>query len=399
MSGIDSFYAVLKVAEVCNLDCPYCYFFHGGDSTFEKNPKYVSPATVRAAGRFLAEGMRDYGVLEVGISLHGGEPLMLGKRRFIELCRILHEEISPHGELHLSMQTNGTLIDEEWIDILSAYEIGVGVSLDGPAYINDVFRVDKKGRGSHADVVRGLRKLADAKRRGLMRSPAVNCVINPDHEASEIFRHFTEDLKLDYFDFAPPIMDWATYDETIAARISKFFAELLDLWIERGDPGLGIGAFSDLLPALLTEEGMDRRVRNLSNNVPTFTIRSDGMLAPDDALAPKLEMYRDTKHNVASSSLRDFLEAPLWNEIAATHKLPDGECQQCKWANLCGGGLAEHRYKPAEGFRNRTTYCESRKRIYEGLYNYVSPVLGPDVVDARLARRASQPTEMQAAAE
>ncbi len=399
MSGIDSFYAVLKVAEVCNLDCPYCYFFHGGDSTFEKNPKFISPATVRAAGRFLAEGMRDYGVLEVGISLHGGEPLMLGKRRFIELCRILHDEISPHGELHLSMQTNGTLIDEEWIDILSAYEIGVGVSLDGPAYINDVFRVDKKGRGSHADVVRGLRKLAEAKSRGLMRGSAVNCVINPDHDAIEIFRHFTDELKLDYFDFAPPIMDWETYDEVTAARISKFFAELLDLWIERGDPNLGIGVFSDLLPALLTDEGMERRVRNLTNNVPTFTIRSDGMLAPDDALAPKLELYRDTKHNVATSSLREFLEAPLWDEIAAVHRLPEGECQQCKWANLCGGGLAEHRYKPDEGFRNRTTYCESRKRICEGLYNYVAPVLGADVVDARLARRAAQPSEIYEAAE
>lgn len=399
MSEIDSFYAVLKVAEVCNLDCPYCYFFHGGDSSFEKNPRLISAKTVAAAGRFLAQGMRDYGVLEVGISLHGGEPLMLGKRRFVELCRILHDEISPHGELHLSMQTNGTLIDEEWIDILSAYEIGVGVSLDGPAYINDANRVDKKGRGSHAAVVAGLRKLAEAKGRGLMRGAAVNCVINPNHDAIEIFRHFTDELNLDYFDLAPPIMDWETYDEATAGRIAKFFDELLQLWIDRGDPALGIGVFSDILAALLTDEGLDRRARNLTNNVPTFTIRSNGMLAPDDALTPKLEKYRDTEHNVATSTLRQFLEAPLWDEIAAVHSLPDGECQQCKWANLCGGGLAEHRYKPNEGFRNKTTYCDSRKRICEGLYNYVSPVLGADVVDARLARGRAQRVKMFEAAE
>lgn len=380
----NSIYAVLKIAEVCNLDCPYCYFFYGGDESFLRRPKFITEKTIEDVGAFLAEGVHDYGIPRISISFHGGEPLLFGKERFIQMCRILHRHISPHAQLVLSMQTNATLIDPEWIDIISAYEIGVGISLDGPAHINDVLRINKNGKGSHAAIVKGIQQLNAAHDKGLIRGFAVNCVVTQNSNAKEIFSHFVDELGIKTFDLSSPIMDWGHYDEKGVEFITKFYKELLELWIARNDPGIRIGIFSDMLTALLSDQGAERYDRMRSHAVPTFTIRSDGGLCPDDALAPKSESYSETHFFVNNNSLRAFLEAEFWRDIHVAYLLPDGDCEACKWAGLCGGGLPEHRFTPGKGFARKSTYCETRMAVCRRLYDYVSSIVPAPSVDERL---------------
>ena len=389
---LGAIYIVLKIAEVCNLDCPYCYFFYGGDESFQRRPKFISQQTIEGVGKFVSDGINDCGTNHVLISFHGGEPLMIGKKRFVEMCDTLHRYISPYARLTLSMQTNGTLIDSEWIDIISAYEIGIGVSLDGPAHINDRLRVNKDGRGSHTAVVEGLRHLSDACERGLIRGFAVNCVVTPDSNATDVFHHFVDELGIKDFDLSPPMMDWSEYDENCVQHVTKFYTELLDLWIKRNDPAIRIGAYSGMLTALLTDNGSEAYSRTRSHSMPTFTIRSDGSLCPDDALSPKSEAYRNTGFCVQQSSLKEFLRAEFWRDIHVAYVLPAGECESCKWAGLCGGGLAEHRFAPGEGFSRKSTYCETRTAVCSGLYNYVSSILPSDAVDGRI--RASNERQL-----
>jgi uncharacterized protein len=383
-TDLSAIYVVLKVAEVCNLDCPYCYFFYGGDESFQKRPKYIAQPTVEDIGAFVSRGINECGTTRVSISLHGGEPLMVGKKRFVEICDTLHRYVSPHARLTLSMQTNGTLIDSEWIDIISAYDIGIGVSLDGPAHINDRLRVKKDGKGSHAAVVDGIRQLGNARDQGLIRGFAVNCVITADSNAKEVFHHFVDELGIKDFDLAPPIMDWSDYDESRVRFVTKFYKDLLDLWIERNDPTIRIGAFSGMLTALLTDRGSEAYSRARSHSMPTFTIRSDGSLCPDDALSPKSEAFRNTGLSIQKTSLREFLQAEFWHDIHVAYVLPAGECETCKWAGLCGGGLAEHRFTPGQGFARKSTYCETRTAVCSGLYEYVRSILPSDSVDHRL---------------
>jgi uncharacterized protein len=380
----ESIYIVLKVAEVCNLDCPYCYFFYGGDESFQRRPKYISGQTLADVGSFVSQGIGECGTNHVSISFHGGEPLMLGKKRFVEMCDTLHRHISPLARLTLSMQTNGTLIDSEWIDIISAYEIGIGVSLDGPAHINDRMRINKNGKGSHAAIVEGIRLLGMARNRGLIRGFAVNCVITPDSNAKEVFHHFVDELGVKVFDLAPPIMDWGNYDAKQVQFVTKFYEELLELWIARNDPCLRIGAFSGMLTALLTDGGAEAYSRARSHSMPTFTIRSDGSLCPDDALSPKSEAYRNTGLGVQNNTLKEFLQADFWREIHVAYVLPRGDCETCKWAGLCGGGLAEHRFAPGEGFARKSTYCDTRMAVCNGLYDYVQSILPVDSVERRI---------------
>src|SRR5438093_5041110 len=107
---------ILKVAQVCNINCTYCYFFNGPDRSFETHPRFLSPTLAEETVRYVSEAIESGQVANARIILHGGEPLMLGKRRFREICATLSglPKSVPAG---LAVQTNAMLIDSEWIDI------------------------------------------------------------------------------------------------------------------------------------------------------------------------------------------------------------------------------------------------------------------------------------------
>src|SRR5579863_5640247 len=135
----------LKIAEVCNISCKYCYFFEHNDKSYEKDPPFISQNLVRDAGRFLGEGAAALGIPTVTIALHGGEPLMVGKKRMAQICEDLIREITPHAKLQLGVQTNGLLLDRQWVDIFSLFDCSIGLSLDGPRHVHDAMRVDRRG--------------------------------------------------------------------------------------------------------------------------------------------------------------------------------------------------------------------------------------------------------------
>jgi radical SAM protein with 4Fe4S-binding SPASM domain len=212
----------------------------------------------------------------------------------------------------------------------------------------------------------------------------VNCVITPYSNAEEVFYHFVDELGIKTFDLSSPIMDWGSFDETRVQQVKKFYSDLLEMWLKRNDPAIRIGAFSAMLTALLTDAGAEAYARARSHSVPTFTIRSDGSLCPDDALSPKAEAYSRTGFSVERNGLREFLDAGFWQDIHVAYVLPRGDCESCKWAGLCGGGLAEHRFSPGEGFSRKSTYCEARMALCNNLYDYVRSVLPSGSVDRRL---------------
>jgi serine-type anaerobic sulfatase-maturating enzyme len=144
---------------VCNLDCAYCFFL-------SKEMLYPG-SRFRMADDVLDEYLRQLieahgGAPEVTIAWQGGEPTLMGVdffRRSIELART---HLRPGQRAVYTMQTNGTLIDEEWAALLREHDFLVGISIDGPRPIHDAHRVNKGGRGSFDDVMRGLSHLRRA---------------------------------------------------------------------------------------------------------------------------------------------------------------------------------------------------------------------------------------------
>ena len=72
----------------------------------------------------------------------------MGTERFARWCEEARVKLTDITNVRFAIQTNGTLVTSEWLAVFHAQRVSVGISLDGPQHINDVYRVDKKGRGS-----------------------------------------------------------------------------------------------------------------------------------------------------------------------------------------------------------------------------------------------------------
>lgn len=127
---------VLKTVERCNINCTYCYFFNGGDDTYKFHFPYITKATIEKTANFLEKAAIDFSLESIQIIFHGGEPLMQKKQHFEEMCSHFNKILGKKVRLSFSLQTNGMLINEEWIRLFAIYNVGIGVSIDGPRFIS-----------------------------------------------------------------------------------------------------------------------------------------------------------------------------------------------------------------------------------------------------------------------
>ncbi len=197
------------VGAACNLGCKYCFFLSKENLYDERETSKMSDSLLES---YIAQLMASSPGPQVEIAWQGGEP-MLRRLDFYKRSVALAEKYrKPHHRTVLhTIQTNGTLVDDEWAAFFKANNYLVGLSIDGPRAMHDAYRIDKRGKGSFDDVVRGWRCL---------RSHDVDvnilCTIhaaNAEHPL-EVYRFFRDELQARYIQLIP-IVERAT-EQTIA---------------------------------------------------------------------------------------------------------------------------------------------------------------------------------------
>jgi uncharacterized protein len=139
----------------CNLACSYCFFLD--KELLYPNSKFrMSEETLEAYIRQLIETHR---TSEVTVAWQGGEPTLMGVDFYRKAIQFQEEYRKPGMTFENTMQTNGTLLDDEWCEFLKENNYLVGISIDGPQRLHDAHRVDKGSRGTFDKVMRGLRLL------------------------------------------------------------------------------------------------------------------------------------------------------------------------------------------------------------------------------------------------
>lgn len=153
---------IVKVASRCNLNCSYCYVYHKADSTWKYRPALMSDEVFEVMLERIRRQCQFAGQKSIRITFHGGEPCLIGAEKFDLWCARIREVLRGIAEVDIGIQTNGTLLDEAWGAAFHKHQVDVGISMDGPKELHDVFRVDHQGRGSYDQVERGLKVLQDA---------------------------------------------------------------------------------------------------------------------------------------------------------------------------------------------------------------------------------------------
>ena len=184
---------------VCNLDCSYCFFL-------SKEMLYPG-SRFRMADElletYLQQLIEAHGqVDEVAIAWQGGEPTLMGLDFFRRSVELAQGFLQPGQRAAYTIQTNGTLLDEEWAAFFKEHDFLVGISIDGPREIHDAYRVDKGGRGSFDQVMRGL---------GFLRAAGVEWnALTTVHAANgehgrEVYRFLRDECGAGFVQFIPII--------------------------------------------------------------------------------------------------------------------------------------------------------------------------------------------------
>jgi len=148
-----SFHVLAKpTGPICNLDCEYCFFL--SKESLYPNDRFRMPDDMLK--QYVRQVIESQAAPEVTIAWQGGEPTLMGLGFFQRAVALVEEFRRPDQTVHHTIQTNGTLLTDEWCAFLAEAGFLVGISIDGPSDLHDRYRVDKRGQPTFEKVKRGL---------------------------------------------------------------------------------------------------------------------------------------------------------------------------------------------------------------------------------------------------
>jgi uncharacterized protein len=347
---------LVKLATRCNIDCSYCYWFR--DAAVYDKPKLMSPKVLQQLLLRIEEHVVAYGLPDLPIVLHGGEPLLWGVanfKHFAEACAAITARTG--CAIPLAVTTNGVLINDQWLDCFEAHRISVAISLDGPAHIHDLHRRTFQGGGTHDAVTRAARLLVS---RDIRVSALAVC--NPAYPPRD-YVDFFADCGITHYDIMIPD---ATVDEKPPA-IAPFYNGLFDLWLEanRSRPAVNIRTITDMATALLGNNSPTEGVGY--NPVELCTVMTDGSVEAHDVLRIAGKGVTQTTFNIFDHALDEVRNEPRWQAARDASINLAAKCRACKFMNACGGGYLPHRFSKANGYDNPSVYCNDLYAMFENM--------------------------------
>jgi uncharacterized protein len=139
-----AYHAMIKpIGSICNLDCTYCYYLHKKELLGSNSKFQISDEILETHIRQYIEGQDRS---EVVFSWQGGEPTLLGLEFFQKVVELEQKYKKPNQRIENDLQTNGTLLNDEWGAFLKKHGFLVGLSIDGPKELHDRYRVAKDGK-------------------------------------------------------------------------------------------------------------------------------------------------------------------------------------------------------------------------------------------------------------
>ena len=322
---------IKPASSLCNLRCKYCFY---ADVSSAREIRSFGVMKDDVTEKVLSNIKKD---LEPGdnitFAFQGGEPTLAGLayfRHFSSLLDAWEKDITAHYVI----QTNATLLNDEWCEYLHEYQYLVGVSMDLLSENHDRVRVDEKGRGTFRPVKEAIRLL---EKHGVEYN--VLCTLtnqtarHPQAVWKEILK---QDLK--YVQFTPCLDDLDSDKPSPFAltprRFADFYITIFSLWLEALKKGdyRSVKLFDDVVGYLAT--GMPSTCDVAGHCSPQFIVEADGSVYPCDFYCT--DEYR--LGYITEQTLIPLRDSP---EMAAFLNRPHTQptlCAECRYRNFCGGG-------------------------------------------------------------
>jgi len=180
---------------VCNLNCTYCFFL-SKEALYPESDFRMHDDLLEIYVRQLLEAQPE----QVAIAWQGGEPTLMGVEFFRRTMDLVEKYRRPGQRVEHSIQTNGTRLDDAWCTFFKEHGFLVGLSVDGPRELHDRYRVDKGGKGTFDQVMRGWELL---KKHGVECN--VLCTVHAANvgRALDVYRFFRDGMGAQFLQFIP----------------------------------------------------------------------------------------------------------------------------------------------------------------------------------------------------
>jgi uncharacterized protein len=364
--------------------------YYRGDDSILETPKKISRDVLNKFITRVNENIENSKISAVTISLHGGEPLLVGKTLFKEICFRLTSEIN--ANVFLQVQTNGILIDHEWIEIFSEGQVVVGLSLDGDKSAHDTYRIDHQGKGTYGRVLDALQLLQDAHRRGKLIFGGVLAVINLHHSPTDLYRHFVSELGIKNFNVLLPDCNHDTYSQYNSFKPESFGDFLISLYDEyaKDQYAVYIPMFQSIISLIFGGRSISESVGVMGNSI--IVVNTDGGMGAHDVLRINDGYLENSQGmSVFNTSLAEIAKTPLF-KIAGIIEFPEDSgvrCNTCPVYNICKGGFYGHRYSSERGYLNHNVFCDALFKIITHIYFDVAKLSAIDKI--RLSKQIVPP--------
>jgi uncharacterized protein len=322
----------------------------------------------------------DYDLGQVEFIFHGGEPLLAGKRFFRSFVTNANRRLLPDIAPTFNMQTNGTLIDREWLDLLCELNIGFGISLDGPKEVNDANRVDHGGQGSYDRVQRAIELVLSDLRTQVLFGGLLT-VVNLDADPLQLYRLYRHmgvrsvDFLLPdgHYDNPPPRLE----PDGPSTPYADWLISLFDAWFDDDDASFHIRLFENILDLIFGGGNTTDHIGGGQNGI--VVIETDGGIEPVDVLKICGEGFTKIGYNVLRSSFREIYDSKLVEVFQSGQEALCAKCRSCPVRAVCGGGYLPHRYSSRNGFDNPSVYCRNLMKLIIHIQRRMLATLPPFV--------------------
>jgi len=368
---------------VCNLACKYCYYL-------EKADLYPGTADFRMPDAVLESFVRQYiaaqDIPEVPFAWQGGEPLLLGVDFFRRVVALQQKHCPPGRRVANAIQTNGTLLNEDWCRFFRENSFLVGISIDGPKALHDQYRVDRGGQPAFDRAVRGLDLLA---RHGVEFNTLSVVHRRNARQPLDVYR-FLRQHGSRFMQFIPLVERSAERRGTLAEApdpcgtgfqpvvhgqdahatvtpwsveplaFGGFLCAVFDEWLRHDVGEVFVQVFEVQLALAM---GVPSALCVFAETC------GKGLLLEHNGDLYACDHYVYPRHklgNILARPLAELVDLPRQRAFGAAKRdaLP-GQCRGCETLRLCFGECPKHRFMPDSDGAARLNYlCPGYKRFF-----------------------------------
>jgi uncharacterized protein len=345
---------IKPASAVCNLDCAYCFYLDRDADPYKALP--ARRMTLDTLER-LVDTYLFYSYPQSVFAFQGGEPTLAGLP-FFETMNKLQGQYGRGGQaVSNALQTNAVLLDKNWCDLFRSYNWLLGVSLDGPEEVNDLYRFNKEGRGTWKRVMASIELLQEND-----VEFNILCVVSQANvgRAKELYS-FYRSLGIDQLQFIPLAEFNANGDplpfSISAQQYGRFLCDLFDVWWP-DHREVRIRFFDNTAEALA---GLKPGTCTMHETCDSYVVvEYNGDVYPCDFFVDSSWKLG----NIVCDSWPEIASRTRRYSFASKKTLAHPECQICEYQSICHGGCPKYRHGPHARFEDLDYFCQAYKMIY-----------------------------------